>query len=157
MVVRGETLATVEALVDSGYAAAAWNGPGINSSAAAGSLSTAIGVASGADFGGVNFLGQTVALSDVLLRYVRYGDANLSGTVNIGDFAILASNFNLGGRWGTGDFNYDGTVNIGDFSLLAANFNLGVPGDLPRGAAVPEPVAGSLLAIGGLLAGRRRR
>jgi len=83
------------------------------------------------------------------------GDANLNGTVNIADFALLAGNFNQPGNWLVGDFTGDGTVGIADFSLLAANFNLVAPADQARPAAVPEPVVAGIL--GGLLAARRPR
>jgi hypothetical protein len=87
------------------------------------------------------------------------GDANFSGTVDIGDFSLLAARFNTAAtRWSEADFNFDGSTDIGDFSLLAANFNVGVPGSLPRGAAVPEPAALSVigLAAAGLMARRRK-
>jgi hypothetical protein len=46
-----------------------------------------------------------------------------------------------------GDFNNDGTVSFADYLLLEANFGK---------ATVPEPVSLCLLAVGGLLIGRRR-
>ena len=88
---------------------------------------------------------------------VRNGDADLSGVTDIGDFALLGANFNNAGKWVSGDFNYDNITDISDFALLAANFNLAAAGNLPRGAAVPEPSAA--LAVVGLavsLIGRRR-
>jgi hypothetical protein len=82
------------------------------------------------------YLGQPIDATTILMRYTRTGDANVDGTTNVLDFALLAANFNNAGtRWGRGDFNYDGTTNIGDFSLLAANFNLAVPADSSRPAA----------------------
>ena len=95
----------------------------------------------------------------VLTRLTRTGDANVDGITNIGDFSVLASNFNLTGRrWDNGDFNYDGNVSIADFSLLAANFNLSAGDVVGRGAAVPEPAAlgAAAMAVAGLLARRRR-
>jgi hypothetical protein len=93
--------------------------------------------------------------ASALVRLTRTGDANVDGVTDIGDFAVLAANFNVAGRWDNGDFDYNGQIDIGDFSLLAANFNQSAAG-LPRGAAVPEP---ALLSIGvvamGLLARRR--
>jgi hypothetical protein len=94
------------------------------------------------------------------------------------DFGILAANFNKGVTgWDKGDFNYDNTVNGVDFGELAANFNKGASGAAVGGGAlsdpalvafaeanglmadVPEPVAASFLALGGvgMLARRRRR
>lgn len=153
--------AALEDLLETGRAGGAWNGPGINSAtAAAGPVGKfAIGIAEQSDtsFGGT-FFGVPIDADSVLFRYTVSGDANIDGIANITDFAFLAANFNQPGRWATGDFNYDGLVNINDFSLLAANFNQTVPGDLPRGASVPEPAALSLIGLGvaGLAARRRR-
>lgn len=106
-----------------------------------------------------SFAGQSVDSSSILIMYTRLGDANLSGTTDISDFAILASNFNGTGLWSAGDFNYDGNVNIGDFSLLAANFNGSVASGTARAGAVPEPgsVGWVVLGIPALAARRRRR
>jgi len=66
--------------------------------------------------------------------FVFAGDANRDRTVNISDFSILASRFNLPGTFSQGDFDYSGTVGIGDFSILASKFNtsLPAPGSLAR-------------------------
>lgn len=67
------------------------------------------------------------------------GDADGNGTVNIGDFARLAANFNqLPRGFEDGDFDYSGVVSIADFSILAARFNQSLPG--ARGA--PPPATG---------------
>jgi hypothetical protein len=115
-----------------------------------------VGFASAGDIGATSFLGLPVGPTDTLVRYTRLGDANLSGTTDIGDFSILAANFNTAGKWSRGDFNYDGMVDIGDFSILAANFNQSAPASLPRGAAVPEPAALAVLAAALPLLRRRR-
>lgn len=83
------------------------------------------------------------------------GDATGDNTVNISDFAVLAANFNQTGGYDQGNFNLDALVNISDFAILAANFNRTFPADLPRGAAVPEPVGLIALATFGLIARRR--
>jgi hypothetical protein len=83
-----------------------------------------------------------------LTKTVLGGDANLNGTVNIGDFGILQANFNGSSKhWTDGDFNGTGTVNIGDFGILQANFNSSLPA--PGGGSisvVPEP-ASAVLAV----------
>jgi len=87
------------------------------------------------------------------------GDADFSGGVNLDDFTVLASNFgNPAQRWSDADFNFDGNITLDDFTALAANFGLTAPGDVARGAAVPEPAVAGLLAVAstGLL-GRRRK
>jgi hypothetical protein len=85
------------------------------------------------------------------------GDADFSGTVNISDFATLASSFNRSGEvfWYDGDFNADYAVDIGDFSLLAANFNQSAPASLVR--AVPEPSIISVSLVSLVALCRRRR
>ena len=59
----------------------------------------------------------------MLIRYTRYGDANLDRTVNLDDFNRLAAHFGQTGTlWSQGNFNYDDATNLEDFNLLAANF-----------------------------------
>ena len=73
--------------------------------------------------------------------------------------------------WFDGDFTYNGTVDIGDLGLLAGNWQKGVAPGTPLealdvamaqfaafdGVAVPEPGSLSVLTLGGLALGRRRR
>src|SRR5207248_4808196 len=85
--------------------------------------------------------GLSVDNSSVLIRYTLYGDANLSGKVDLTDFTFLAANFNGTNKsWLQGDFNYDGNVNLTDFTFLASNFNQMLP-TAALGAIVPEPTA----------------
>ena len=67
--------------------------------------------------------------------YYFGGDADRNWVVNIADFAILASNFNLPGTFSQGDFNYSGVVGIADFAILASKFNTALPGSLPDAPA----------------------
>ena len=69
--------------------------------------------------------------------FVFAGDANRDRSVDIGDFSVLASRFNLPGTFSQGDFNYSGTTEIGDFAILASKFNTTLPA-----ARVPAPAAG---------------
>jgi hypothetical protein len=144
-------LATVRAQVASGYADATWEGPGIVCSGPGSGTTHGMGYAEASavftTFPGT-FLGESVDDTSILLRYTRYGDADLNGVVNLNDFNRLAANFGLtgGALWSQGDFNYDGNVNLNDFNRLAANFGLSAAGpqvtaqDWARlGAAVPEP------------------
>jgi hypothetical protein len=109
-----------------------------------------------------------VAGASIVIRLARFGDANLSGTVDLEDFNALASNFGDSGKfWFTADFNYDGVVDLDDFNLLASNFGLGAGpnGDVDpedwaalAAATVPEPAAISVPLAGlSLIRNRRRR
>ena len=67
------------------------------------------------------------------------GDVNLDGKVDLVDFNILKSNFNLSGEdvvRGDGDLDGDMSVDLVDFNILKANFG--------ASAAVPEPTTGRL-------------
>jgi hypothetical protein len=161
-------LASVAALVAGGYAGGSWNGVGVRSSQAASRPGFGVGLAEAADvFAGfpASFLGHSVDNSTLLLRFTRYGDASLDGTVNLLDFNRLAANFGQSNRfWQHGDFNYDGQVNLPDFNRLAANFGLSASGTdiTPQdwanlAAAVPEPGAGAIVVALTTLIGRRRR
>jgi len=83
-----------------------------------------------------------------------FGDAQLNGDVQFGDFVILAQNFAKSGGWGQGDFDGSGQVQFEDFVLLAQNFG---KVSAQAASAVPEPTAGLWLyaLLGGLLWKRR--
>ena len=151
--------ATIESLVALGRAGGAWTGDGIGSSVAAMTPNRALGVAEAIDIGVPPvFAGQPIDATAVLVRYTITGDANLDRAVNIGDFGLLAANFNQPSRWATGDFDYNGTTGIADFSLLAASFNQSLTVEPAR--AVPEPAATTFCAAGLILlaaGGRQRR
>jgi hypothetical protein len=151
----------------SGYNNGAWNGPGINSSVAASGVTHALGFAEAAALGLTTFAGQMVDNTTVVIRYTRYGDANLDGTVNLADFNILAANFGgISRYWWEADFTFDGNVNLNDFNRLAANFGLSAGPDGVVGpddwsalaAAVPEPAAPALFgaAVSATMCRRRR-
>jgi hypothetical protein len=115
--------------VQTAYAAGSWSGNGITSNWAeqyAADLDYAIGYAEASEVlgsGGGTFAGQSVDGSSVLIRFTRYGDANVDGITNIADFSRLSANFNLPGIWHHGDSNYDGFVNISDYSRMVSQFN----------------------------------
>jgi T5SS/PEP-CTERM-associated repeat protein len=149
------------------YNGGAWNGNGITSTSA-NANNVALGYAESSSIFATfpaTFSGQQVDDTAVLVKFTRYGDANLDGTVNLADFNALAANFGQSNRfWRQGDFNYDGTINLQDFNKLAANFGLGAAGpqltpqDWARlGAAVPEPSAVLGLMSSALLVRRVRR
>jgi len=124
-----------------GYAAGAWTTaaqPAIFSSAAAGGpANDALGYGFASEVGAAAFFGSAVAAGDFLIRYTLYGDADLSGGVNLDDFTRLAAAFGTPANWSRGNSNYDANVNLDDFTALAANFGLNVPADLPRAVETP--------------------
>ena len=124
-------LLNVRAQVTSGYAGGAWTGGGITSSTAAANPNRAVGYGEAAALFTAfpaTFAGQSVDDTSILLRYTRYGDANLDGAVNLLDFNKLAGNFGVIGTplWTQGNFNFDDAVNLLDFNRLAANFGQSV-------------------------------
>jgi hypothetical protein len=119
-------LTQVRAALTSGYVGGLWNGAGINSSAAAATPARALGYAEATDLFTTfpaPFAAQQVDDTSVLVTYTRYGDADLTRSVNLNDFNRLAANFGQGNRrWSHGDFTFDGLVNLDDFNRLASNF-----------------------------------
>jgi len=117
-----DPIASIAALIASGYAGGTWAGNGIMSTTAqSNSASYGIGYADSADPGNPAGL----ASDQIEIKYTLLGDANLDGKVNGSDFTLMASHFNdaVTNGWDEGDFNYSGTVNGADFVLLADNFN----------------------------------
>ncbi len=172
-----DPVASIAAYIKSGYNGGNWNGPGINSSAAASNHAYGVGWADGKD-GVVSGLSS----GEIEIKYTLLGDANLDGTVNGSDFSILAANFGTGHtNWDQGNFLYGSSVNGSDFSALAANFGQGDSGaavavsqsdmaaldafaeanglPMPAIGAVPEPASAGMVILSGLgtLALRRRR
>ncbi len=113
-----DPIASVKALLASGYANGLWNGLGINSAFAAANSAYGIGYADSADPGNPAGLSS----GQIEVKYALYGDANLDGVVNGEDFTLIAGNLGKAvSGWDKGDFNYDGVVSGDDFSLLMAN------------------------------------
>ncbi|MBN1555422.1 MAG: PEP-CTERM sorting domain-containing protein [Phycisphaerae bacterium] len=81
------------------------------------------------------------------------GDANLDGVVDQVDYDVLVANYGIGTNWSQADFNFDGIVDEDDFEILQENWSGG--GEVPSN--VPEPATLSLLGVGALAIGSRRR
>jgi hypothetical protein len=119
----------------------------------------------------------TIGRQNYILRSTRFGDANLDGTIDADDYALLDRGYakHLTG-WINGDFNYDGQITSDDYLLIdrtlfsqAQGFS---PGFLSMResqfgrqyvsallASVPEPSLSLFAAysLASLLPGRRRR
>jgi Ca2+-binding RTX toxin-like protein len=122
-------ISAVQILLARGYHNGAWDGAGITSSLADAS-NFALGFAEAADVApGGTFLNQPTDNTAVVVRFTRYGDANLDGKVDFNDLVHLAQNYNTTvaanphGSWNSGDFTYDGAVNFTDLVQLAQNTN----------------------------------
>ena len=88
------------------------------------------------------------------------GDADLSGTVDMGDYAAWFNNYGLPGRWQDGDFTGDGVVDMGDYAIWYNNYgqssgavgivtNVKVMSDKnPQDVSSPEAWAKSFIAPG---------
>ncbi|MDB5327245.1 MAG: hemolysin-type calcium-binding repeat family protein autotransporter domain protein [Phycisphaerales bacterium] len=123
--------------------------------------------------------GKTIGYGDngadtVTIMYTLAGDADLNGTVDFNDFLVLQNNFGTAGtRFDQGNFNYDGQTDFNDFLALQNNFGQSVTGEpvaVTRAqvaamtafansdaSLVPEPTTLTVLGLGSLLMGRRRR
>jgi hypothetical protein len=130
----GNQLAFIQSLVSTGYAAGAWNGNGIRSTAAANDPldRTALGFALSTDLFNplpTIFADQPIDATAVLVRHTLYGDADLNRTVNSDDFNRLAGSFGLPTtNWAFGNFNFDPSVTSDDFNLLSTNFGQSLAG-----------------------------
>ena len=138
-------LTTIKGWIVGGFSNGAWTGAGIDSSFAAanpGPHQPALGYAeASAVLSGNVFVGQTITLPAVLVRYVLPGDANLDGSVGTSDFIALAQQFAASNSlWNQGDFNYSGIVNALDFNALATNFGQPIPSSVP-GAPILVAIA----------------
>jgi endonuclease I len=171
----GSTYDGIAGLVQTGRAGGAWNGAGINTRSASGaSATTALGIARAVDVVGAEggtFAGESVAASDVLVRYTWAGDANLDLKVDGDDYFAIDSHVGGTGAgigWSTGDFDYNGLINGDDYFYIDSNAGaFGAPPTGPVGsfaeaggiAAVPEPASIAFAALGaaGTLLRRRRR
>jgi hypothetical protein len=160
----GSPLLDVKAQIASAYASGAWDGPGIATSHGNASQ-FGLGYGEASALSTVPPVFGTVDDTSVLVRFTRYGDADLNGAVSLDDFNRLASGFgSTSAVWTQGDFTYDARVNLDDFNRLAGNFGLSALGPevTPQdwsslAAAVPEPGCGAVILAYGMMARRRRR
>src|SRR5207302_5760361 len=113
-----------------------WGQKGLTSSVAkANPVSFSVGYAFGGDQSAQDAAvttkaGTPLGTTQVIVRPVLTGDANLDGKVNFFDLTqILGYKYNAGGNnaaYTDGDLDYNGKVNFFDIvTLLSANYNTG--------------------------------
>jgi autotransporter-associated beta strand protein len=121
---------TVKSLIVNAYDSGAWDQPGITSSSArANSGSYALGYAQASTIGSTSFDGHTFT-DAVLVKYTLLGDSQLRGTVGIGDYDTVLSNYGTPQDWSGGDFHYGGVVGIGDYDDVLSNYGAHASGNL---------------------------
>lgn len=109
--------ATIQSYIASGYHGGSWNGPGLITSL--GDASHGLGYADGAD--GVV---PGLAPGSMLVKFARYGDANLDNNVDFADLLIVEQYYGkMNTRWDEGDFNNDGSTGQDDLLLLTKGYN----------------------------------
>ena len=86
---------------------------------------------------------------------IAAGDFNDDGVVNMDDFLIMASNFNLRAQtFADGDMDFNRRIDLADFIEFRQLFNAQQVGQAQN---VPEPSAAFLVACGAVLLVRLRR
>jgi hypothetical protein len=136
MIDQSDGLSAVNNLIASGFNAGGsfWAGDGITSSLAVTTPGMALGIElndTKPDGTGTaivsSFDGVPVGIADVLVKYTRFGDADLDGSVTAADYLAIDNGFNSGGTlsgWQNGDFNYDDQINGDDYTLIDNSFNM---------------------------------
>ncbi len=133
-----DPISTIAGYLATGYNGGAWNGKGIDSSAAAVNSDYALGYADGAE-GVVSGLTS----GQIEVKYTLLGDADLDGSVTGTDFTIVIGNLGkstlANGNpvgWDDGNFLYSGSVTGDDFTDLVGNL-----GKTASGADIQLPAA----------------
>src|SRR5207253_1225148 len=156
-------LAAITAAITNGAAVSggvpAWNGPGIDSSTAAGDYLanpgnglTAIGVLDSGDpavnpgYDHVNAgdfntggTGDALPANSVLVKYTYLGDSQLAGKVQFSDFLVWKAAFSANlagghvGGWAHAQFDYsEAQTTFSDFLVWKHSFQLELAGSLPN-------------------------
>jgi T5SS/PEP-CTERM-associated repeat protein/autotransporter-associated beta strand protein len=94
----------------------------------------AIGYATAAQLGLSSWADTPVNPPDLLATMTLKGDANLDGTLNADDYALLDRSYArslTNAHWSDGDFNYDGQITSADYLLIDTTFFRQAPGFSP--------------------------
>jgi autotransporter-associated beta strand protein len=132
---------TVRASIENAYDGGAWDQPGITSSSArANAGAYGLGYAQASSIGSTSFDGQTFT-DAVLVKYTLLGDTQLRGTVGIGDYDTVLSNYGTAQDWSGGDFHYGGVVGIGDYDDVLTNYGAHASGNLTVGPTLTRSIS----------------
>ena len=149
-------LSTLSDLLRSGRAGGLWNGAGIDSSTAANNANHSTGIAAIINDRGDGTVlkqslgGEALSNNDIVLKYTYNGDANIDGTINADDYALIDSGFAThSSGYYNGDFNYSGGApNSDDYFLIDKAYSdqaapLSAPQSPASVAVAPQPAAAS--------------
>ena len=132
---------TVKNLIVNAYDGGAWDQPGITSSSArTNSGSYGLGYAQASTIGSTNFDGQTFT-DAVLVKYTLLGDTQLRGTVGLGDYDTVLSNYGTPQDWSGGNFHYAGVVGLGDYDAVLTNYGAHASGNLAVGPSLTRGIS----------------
>ena len=138
--------AAIRSEIAQAYDGAAWDKPGLTSSAAKSNPSTyGLGYAEASALGLSTFDGVTLGGNAVLVKFTVVGDANLNGKVDLGDYDTVLSNFGSAGNWTSGNFDFSGTVGLGDYDAILNNFGASLSTYVAT-ASVVAPAASTSVA-----------
>lgn len=127
----GQSQAVAQSLLPllvSGRNGGAWNGAGIQSSAANADVKrlTGLGILANDAGNGVarrsRFAGYAVSADSVLVKYTYSGDLNLDGRVDIDDYFAADMGHALHRSDGQGDVNFSGAVTADDYFAIDRSF-----------------------------------
>lgn len=122
-----------------------------------GSFDTFVGIGPGVGgYAGLWFEVEQSAGAVELVAKALLGDANLDGTVDDMDLAIIQANLGDPTKTSWLDGNFSGSsVSLYDAYLLFTNYGSSI--SPPTVSAIPEPTSPALLGLGSMLLGARRK
>jgi hypothetical protein len=116
----------VKASIDQAADGGAWDKlGGLTSSVAATNSSTyGLGYAEASAVSDTSFDGVTVGSDAVLVKYTYLGDTQLRGTVGLGDYQAVLTNYGspTATDWIDGNFHYGGVVGLSDYQEVLTNY-----------------------------------
>lgn len=152
------TLSQVRSFINSAYDSGAWDGTAGITSSSINPSNEALGYAMAGELSLSTFDGISVSSGDILVKYTYQGDANLDGSVDLTDEAIMENNWGSATDWAHGYFEYtSGVSGLTDLSVILNNFgDQGGPAGVLI-ASTPEPASLGALGISAVVLLKRRK